>query len=87
MSLFDPRPSSEPLPLVWSIKEVAQALGLSKTKFEGMLRDPSLRIPRIHSGNRVLIPRQDFMRWLNVQIKDIPVIAPPTRRGTSSKPR
>ncbi len=50
------------LPLFLNAKQVAQVLGISPSSGYELLREkdfPSLRI-----GNRIVVPKEDFIRWV-----------------------
>ena len=51
--------------LTWTIPEVAKLLGVSRDRAYELARDGAF--PVIRLGRRRLVPREQFMTWLNRQ--------------------
>ena len=56
----------EELPLMLSVKELAQIMNISKSGAYNLAR--SYGFPRIMVGNRILIPRDNFLKWLEESV-------------------
>ena len=57
----------EDLPLALNAREVAEVLRISKSKVYELARTESF--PAIRIGNRVVIPRDKLMEWMNTQVE------------------
>ena len=55
----------EDLPLTLNAREVAAALRISKSKVYELARTEAF--PAIRIGNRVVIPRDKLIEWMNTQ--------------------
>ena len=55
----------EDLPLTLNAREVAAVLRISKSKVYELARTESF--PAIRIGNRVVIPRDKLIQWMNAQ--------------------
>ena len=55
----------EDLPLTHNAREAAGVLRISKSKVYELARTESF--PAIHIGNRVVIPRDKLIQWMNTQ--------------------
>ena len=53
------------LPLMLSVPEVAKVLGISRAGAYELVRADSF--PKIRIGNRILIPRDKFIAWIDQQ--------------------
>jgi excisionase family DNA binding protein len=78
----------EPDRAVYSVKEVAQLLGLNLGGTYALVHDGT--IPAIRMGGRWLVPKKRFHAWLDGQVEeDAPEPPPPPRRRgphTTEKP-
>ena len=53
------------LPLMLSVPEVAKVLGISRAGAYELVR--STGFPHIRIGNRIVIPRDKFIAWIEAQ--------------------
>ena len=53
------------LPLILSVPEVAKVLGISRAGAYELVRADSF--PKIRIGNRIVIPRDKFIAWIDQQ--------------------
>ena len=53
------------LPLMLSVPEVANALGISRAGAYELVR--SAGFPHIRIGNRIVVPRDKFIAWIDQQ--------------------
>ena len=53
------------LPLMLSVPEVAKVLGISRAGTYELVR--SAGFPHIRIGNRIVIPRDKFIAWIEAQ--------------------
>ena len=53
------------LPLMLSVPEVAKVLGISRTGAYELVR--SAGFPHIRIGNRIVVPRDKFIQWIETQ--------------------
>ena len=56
----------EPKRLAYSIKEVSELLGLSKSRLYEMVQYGE--IPYMRVGGKILLPRKEFESWLNARV-------------------
>jgi len=57
-------PSMEERPFTMTVKDVAQALGLSVSKTYQLVHTDGF--PRLVVGSRVIVPRAKFLEWIDV---------------------
>ncbi len=55
------------LPLTLSVPEVAAALGISRAGAYELVRSDSF--PKIKIGNRILVPKDKFIAWMDEQVE------------------
>ena len=53
------------LPLMLSVPEVAKVLGISRAGAYELVRADSF--PKIRIGNRIVVPRDKFIAWIEAQ--------------------
>ena len=53
------------LPLMLSVPEVAKVLGISQAGAYELVRADSF--PKIRIGNRIVVPRDKFIKWIDEQ--------------------
>ena len=53
------------LPLMLSVPEVANVLGISRAGAYELVRSDSF--PKIRIGNRIVVPRDKFIAWIDQQ--------------------
>lgn len=53
------------LPLMLSAPEVAEVLGISRAGAYDLVR--SAGFPHMNIGNRILVPKDKFLRWIDQQ--------------------
>ena len=53
------------LPLMLSVPEVASVLGISRARAYELVRSASF--PHIRIGNRIVVPRDKFIAWIDQQ--------------------
>lgn len=53
------------LPLVLSVPEVGEVLGISRAGAYELVR--SKGFPRIKIGNRIVVPKDKFLAWMDAQ--------------------
>ena len=53
------------LPLMLSVPEVAQVLGISRAGAYELVRSDNF--PKIRIGNRIVVPRDKFIQWIDAQ--------------------
>ena len=53
------------LPLTLSVPEVAKVLGISRAGAYELVRADSF--PKIRIGNRIVVPRDKFIAWIDAQ--------------------
>ena len=53
------------LPLTLSVPEVAAALGISRARGYELVRSNSF--PKIKIGNRIIVPKDKFIAWMDKQ--------------------
>jgi len=53
------------LPLMLSVPEVAKVLGISRAGAYELVRSDSF--PKIRIGNRIVVPRDKFIAWIDAQ--------------------
>lgn len=57
--------SYDDLPLMLSAPEVAAVLGISRAGAYDLVR--SAGFPRMKIGNRILVPKDKFLKWIDEQ--------------------
>ncbi len=57
--------SYEDLPLTLSVPEVAAVLGISRAGAYELVRSDSF--PKIKIGNRIIVPKDKFIAWMDKQ--------------------
>ena len=57
-------PLMEELPFTMTVKDVAQALGLSASKTYQLVHTDGF--PRLEVGRRLIVPRAKFLEWIDV---------------------
>ncbi|MBQ9838959.1 MAG: helix-turn-helix domain-containing protein [Oscillospiraceae bacterium] len=55
--------SYDDLPLMLSVPEVAEVLGISRAGAYDLVR--SAGFPHMKLGNRILVPKDKFIKWIN----------------------
>lgn len=55
--------SYDELPLMLSVKEVADVLGISKSSTYELVKDKDF--PSMKIGARVIVPKDKFIKWVN----------------------
>ncbi len=55
------------LPLTLSVPEVAAALGISRAGAYELVRSDSF--PKIKIGNRIIVPKDKFITWMDAQVE------------------
>lgn len=60
--------SEAELPCYLSAKDIAAYLGLGLTKTYDLINEKSC--PKIKVGERILVPRDKFLRWLDKQTEN-----------------
>lgn len=58
--------SYDELPLMLSVKELATVLGISRTSVYELTKTKGF--PSIKIGSRVVIPKDKFIKWIEIQI-------------------
>ena len=53
------------LPLMLSVPEVGKVLGISRAGAYELVRSDSF--PKIRIGNRIVVPRDKFIAWIDAQ--------------------
>lgn len=53
----------EDLPLMFSVPEVGEVLGISRAGAYKLVR--SAGFPHIKTGNRIVVPRDKFIAWID----------------------
>ena len=53
------------LPLMLSVPEVAKVLGISRAGAYELVRSDSF--PKVRIGNRIVVPRDKFIAWIDAQ--------------------
>lgn len=61
--------SYEDLPLMLSAPEVAEVLGISRAGAYDLVR--SAGFPHMKLGNRILVPKDKFIKWINGKTEGI----------------
>lgn len=59
--------SYDDLPLMLSVQEVADVLGISKSSAYVLSKEK--KFPTLKIGSRVVIPRDKFIEWINTNTK------------------
>ena len=54
------------LPLMLSVHDVAEVLGISKSSAYMLVKEKGF--PRLKIGARVVVPREKFIEWINKNI-------------------
>ena len=57
--------SYDELPLFLNAETVAKALGVSASSGYELMREPGF--PALRMGNRILVPKERFIRWVDEQ--------------------
>lgn len=55
--------SYEDLPLFLNVETVAKVLGVSPSSGYELMHEPDF--PVLHIGNRMVVPKENFIRWVN----------------------
>ena len=58
--------SYDELPLMLSVHDVAEALGISKSSAYVLVKEKGF--PKLKIGARVVVPREKFIEWINKNI-------------------
>ena len=58
--------SYDELPLMLSVHDVAEVLGISKSSAYVLAKEKGF--PTLKSGTRVVIPRDRFIEWINKNV-------------------
>ena len=58
--------SYDDLPLMLSVHDVAEVLGISKSSAYMLVKENGF--PRLKIGARVVVPREKFIEWINKNI-------------------
>ena len=58
--------SYDELPLMLSVHDVAEVLGISKSSAYVLAKEKGF--PRLNIGARVVVPREKFIEWINKNI-------------------
>lgn len=58
--------SYDDLPLMLSVHDVAEVLGISKSSAYMLVKEKGF--PRLKIGARVVVPREKFIEWINKNI-------------------
>ena len=58
--------SYDDLPLMMSVHDVAEVLGISKSSAYMLVKEKGF--PRLKIGARVVVPREKFIEWINKNI-------------------
>ena len=58
--------SYDQLPLMLSVPEVAVVLGISRAGAYELVRSDDF--PALRIGNRIVVPKEKFIRWIDSQI-------------------
>ena len=58
--------SYDDLPLMLSVHDVAEVLGISKSSAYVLVKEKDF--PRLKIGARVVVPREKFIEWINKNI-------------------
>lgn len=56
------------LPLMLSVSQVANVLGISRTSTYDLLKEKDF--PSITIGSRIVVPKDEFILWIKNQIKN-----------------
>ena len=54
------------LPLMLSVPEVAVVLGISRARAYELVRSDDF--PTLRIGNRIVVPKEKFIRWIDSQV-------------------
>ena len=60
--------SYEELPLMLSVPDVANALGISRAGAYELVRGTGF--PSLNVGSRILVPKDKFTEWINTQTSE-----------------
>lgn len=62
------KPITDPsqLPMALNAKEVAAVLGISRAGAYNLMRSEGF--PTLHVGNRMIVPKDQLIAWINAQI-------------------
>ena len=58
--------SYDQLPLMLSVPEVAAVLGISRAGAYELVRSDDF--PALRIGNRIVVPKEKFIRWIDSQV-------------------
>ena len=58
--------SYDQLPLMLSVPEVAVVLGISRAGAYELVRSDDF--PALRIGNRIVVPKEKFIRWIDSQV-------------------
>ena len=58
--------SYDDLPLMLSVHDVAEVLGISKSSAYVLVKEKGF--PRLKIGSRAVVPREKFIEWINKNI-------------------
>ena len=59
--------SFDELPMMLSVSQVAKVLGISRTRSYELVNEKGF--PKIKIGTRIVVPKDEFMLWIQKQIK------------------
>jgi excisionase family DNA binding protein len=59
--------SLDELPMMISVSQVANVLGISRTRSYKLVNEKSF--PKIKIGTRIVVPKDEFQLWIQKQIK------------------
>lgn len=62
--------------LVYTVRELCQALGLSRPTVDELTNRHEHPLPHFYAGRRILYPRCDVARWLSEESSPTPAGAP-----------
>ena len=59
--------SFDELPMMLSVSQVAKVLGISRTRSYELVNEKGF--PKIKIGTRIVVPKDEFMLWIQKEIK------------------
>ena len=60
--------SYDDLPLMLSVKELGEVLGISRTSAYELVH--TKEIPSVKAGSRILVPKAKLIEWIESQVND-----------------
>ena len=75
--------SYDDLPLMLSVHDVAEVLGISKSSAYVLVKEKGF--PKLKIGARVVVPREKFIEWINKNISKLETSKTNTPQATDNE--